>query len=111
MKAPDSILRLAEKFHDQLDYFRAPNYNETLLRRDFLDPFLEALGWDTQNRASLVEFNREVIHEARVIVDGRSRAPDYACSIGGKWKFFLEAKKPSVNIKENPDPAFQLRSY
>ncbi|OGP59675.1 MAG: hypothetical protein A2V67_02665, partial [Deltaproteobacteria bacterium RBG_13_61_14] len=31
--------------------------------------------------------------------------------VGGRRKFFLEAKKPSLDIKNNPEPAFQLRRY
>ncbi|MGP8321971.1 MAG: Eco57I restriction-modification methylase domain-containing protein, partial [Methanosarcinaceae archaeon] len=43
---------------------------------------------------------------------GRStRAPDYSFRIGGQRKFFVEAKKPSVNIKEDIAPSYQLRRY
>ncbi len=43
---------------------------------------------------------------------GRStRAPDYSFRIGGQRKFFIEAKKPSVNIKEDISPSYQLRRY
>jgi hypothetical protein len=40
-----------------------------------------------------------------------TKAPDYAFRIGGVRKFFLEAKKPSVNIKDDIHPAYQLRRY
>ena len=43
---------------------------------------------------------------------GRStRAPDYSFRIGGQRKFFVEAKKPAVNIKEDISPSYQLRRY
>jgi hypothetical protein len=32
-------------------------------------------------------------------VGGVTKAPDYCFRIGGVRKFFLEAKKPAVNIK------------
>ena len=35
----------------------------------------------------------------------------YSFRIGGRRLFFLEAKKPAVNLKDNPDPAYQLRRY
>jgi len=44
-------------------------------------------------------------------VGGFTKAPDYCFRIGGVRKFFLEAKKPSVNIKYDIHPAFQLRRY
>ncbi|MBA3754577.1 MAG: restriction endonuclease subunit M, partial [Nitrospira sp.] len=37
--------------------------------------------------------------------------PDYCFRIGGARKFFLEAKKPSINLKDEPAPAYQLRRY
>jgi hypothetical protein len=42
---------------------------------------------------------------------GTHNAPDYCFRIGGARKFFLEAKKPSVSIKDEPTPAYQLRRY
>src|SRR5258708_13134563 len=44
-------------------------------------------------------------------VGGATKAPDYCFRVGGTRKFFLEAKKPSVNLKNDPDPAYQLRRY
>ncbi|MFV2045189.1 MAG: Eco57I restriction-modification methylase domain-containing protein, partial [Anaerolineales bacterium] len=38
-------------------------------------------------------------------------SPDYSFRIGGVRKFFLEAKKPSVDLKEGIGPAYQLRRY
>src|SRR5439155_11648086 len=40
-----------------------------------------------------------------------TKAPDYCFRIGGARKFFLEAKKPAVDIKHDVSPAFQLRRY
>src|SRR5260221_11980369 len=54
---------------------------------------------------------KEVIHEDSLEVEGENKAPEYAFRIGGQRKFFVEAKKPSVNIELNIHPAFQLRRY
>lgn len=51
------------------------------------------------------------MHEDKVKVAGVTKAPDYSFRIGGTRKFFVEAKKPSVQIKTDVDPAFQLRRY
>lgn len=46
----------------------------------------------------------DVIHEDAVKVSGVTKAPDYSFRIGGQRKFFVEAKQPSINIKEAPAP-------
>lgn len=108
---PDAIHRLIEHFDRQLDQVRSPDYNETQLRIDFINPMFAELGWDMDNRQGFAEQYREVVHEDRIKVAGATKAPDYSFRIGGARKFFLEAKKPAVNIKENWEPAYQLRRY
>jgi hypothetical protein len=110
-KAPDTILALVERFDRQQQAYRSGQYNETQLRREFLDPFWEALGWDVNNRLGYAEAYKDVIHEDAIKVGGATKAPDYCFRIGGTRKFFVEVKKPSVNIREDPVPAFQLRRY
>ncbi|MBI2928590.1 MAG: Eco57I restriction-modification methylase domain-containing protein [Verrucomicrobia bacterium] len=109
MSAPKEILDLVERFERNLEAYRSGQYNETQLRREFLDPFFKALGWDIENEQGLAEGYKDVAHEDRPGDGGR--APDYAFRIGGTRKFFLEAKKPAINIKDDPSPAFQLRRY
>jgi len=60
--AKNSIKDLVERFHRNIDVYKNGKYNETQVRREFIDPF-------------------------------------------------FEAKKPSVNIKTDISPAFQLRRY
>jgi len=110
MTAPDAIHALVAKF-DQHQKEYQTHKNETELRREFLDPFFEALGWDVFNKKSYSERFKEVLHEASVEVEGKAKAADYAFRVGDKTMFFVEAKKPSVKIGENPEPAFQLRRY
>jgi hypothetical protein len=38
------ISELVERFTDQYDSYKKSDYNETLTRRDFIDPFFKALG-------------------------------------------------------------------
>ena len=73
--------------------------------------FFKALGWDIDNEQGFAETYRDVIHEDKVTVGGKLKAPDYSFRIGGVRKFFVEAKQPSVSIKNDPKPAFQLRRY
>lgn len=51
MAAPAEITDLINRFEQHLDAYKAGQYNETQLRRDFLDPFFKALGWDIDNAA------------------------------------------------------------
>ena len=111
MAAPEIIRQLVERFEEHRDSYRSGKYNEAQLRREFLDPFLEALGWDLFNKQGYAEAYKDVIHEASLDVEGAAKAPDYAFRIGGTRKFFVEAKKPAVNIQYDIYPAFQLRRY
>jgi predicted type IV restriction endonuclease len=111
MAAPKIILALIERFERNLKAYKSGSYNETQVRREFIDPFFEELGWDVNNKEGNAEAYKDVIHEDAVKVGGITKAPDYSFRIGGQRKFFVEAKKPSVNIKDAPAAAFQVRRY
>src|SRR5215213_3300287 len=102
------IADLVQRFEEQKDSYKKSDYNETLARRDFIDPFFKALGWDIDNSQGYAEAYREVIHEDRVKIGSATKAPDYSFRLpGGKRLFFVEAKKPSVLIKDEIPPAYQ----
>jgi hypothetical protein len=111
MPAPPAITALVERFREQRDAYLAPAYNETQIRREFLDPFFGELGWDIANARGLPDALKDVIHEDRLLIGGTHRAPDYCFRAGGKRQFFVEAKKPSVNLRDSAASAFQLRRY
>lgn len=62
MPVPPEVIELVERFDQYYSKYTSPTYNETQVRREFIDPL-------------------------------------------------FEAKKPAVNLKENPKPAYQLRRY
>src|SRR5260370_5490943 len=111
LTAPDTVIELVERFSRQRDAYRSGDYNEARLRREFLDPFFFVLGWDMDNRRGYAEPYKDVIHEDSIKVGGGTKAPDYCFRIGATRKFFVEAKKPAVNIKDDISPAYQLRRY
>lgn len=111
MAVPDEVKRLVELFDDNVEHYRSQNYNETRLRVEFLDPLFKALGWDMNNERGYAEAYKDVIHEDAINIGGATKAPDYCFRIGSERKFFLEAKKPAVNIKDDVAPAYQLRRY
>lgn len=108
---PASVAKLVDRFDQHADAYRAGKYNETQIRREFIDPLFKALGWDVDNSQGYAEAYKDVIHEDAIKIGGATKAPDYCFRIGGTRKFFVEAKKPSVDIKGDPGPAYQLRRY
>ena len=111
MECPAEVFTLIERFERELEAYRSGRYNETQVRREFIDPLFKAVGWDIDNEQGYAEAYKDVVHEDAIKVGTATKAPDYCFRVGGTRKFFLEAKKPSVNIKEDVAPAFQLRRY
>ena len=109
MAVPKEIARLVERYDAQREAYESGQYKETEIRVEVIDPFLKALGWDVHNEQGYAEAYKDVIHEDAIKVGEATKAPDYCFRIGGARKFFVECKKPSVNIKDAPHPAYQLR--
>ncbi len=110
-EAKKAIQKLVEKFENNVEYYK-DKYVEAQARIDFINLFFEALGWDIYNKQDLAESYREVIYEDKVILDdGKKKAPDYCFTKNGKKMFYVEAKKPGINIKEHVESAYQLRRY
>ncbi|MFY9595086.1 MAG: DNA methyltransferase [Bacteroidales bacterium] len=110
-EAKEKIKELVDKFDFNIQQYKNKNYDEANTRVDFIDPFFEALGWDVSNKAGYAEQYREVVREDKIKIQGKTKAPDYCFRIGGNRKFFVEAKKPQVDIKSDYNPAYQLRRY
>ena len=111
MPAPASVVELIKRFGEQIEAYKSGKYNETQVRVEFIDPFFEALGWDIHNKQGLAPAYQDVVHEDAIKIGIETKAPDYCFRVGGTRKFFLEAKKPAVNIKDDVGPAFQVRRY
>jgi len=109
--ALNQVSNLVDRFQNNIEAYQSHAYNETQLRVEFIDPFFEAFGWDITNKAGFAEQYKDVIHEDAIKIAGATKAPDYCFRIGGVRKFFLETKKPSVDIKDQTSPAYQLRRY
>lgn len=109
------VIERVRQYSTKIREYTRPTYNETEVRVEFVNPFFKALGWDVDNEAGLPQHIREVTHEATVLVEEegkrRSKKPDYSFRIGTETLFYLETKKPSVDITTDNAPAFQLRRY
>lgn len=111
MPVPEKILQLVERFDRNIEAYKHSRYNETQTRQEFIDPLFKSLGWDMEHEQGYAEAYKDVVHEDAIKIGRATKAPDYSFRIGGVRKFFVEAKKPSVDIKADIHPAYQLRRY
>jgi len=105
MTAPSAIADLVSRFDRNAESYRSPAYNEEQLRAEFLNPLFIALGWDVYNESGDAEPYKDVLFEQSLKIGPATKAPDYCFRIGNTRKFFLEAKKPSLGLKDDPGPA------
>lgn len=101
---------LVDRFHSNIEFYKNPKnaYNEHSCRIEYIDPLLKLLGWDVANEKGLAPQYREVIAEN---YSTRTDRPDYTVTLRGVPKFFVEAKKPAVDITSDAAPAVQTRKY
>lgn len=75
LTVPDIIKRKVETFHNNLESFKTATYNETQVRREFIDPFFTALGWDIENKAGYAAWSIEVtdnrIYQLASLTEGK----------------------------------------
>ena len=109
--AIDQLKSLVSLFSENIAQYKSAQYDEANTRTDFIDKFFTLLDWDIANNQGFSESYREVVREDKVKIDGAQKAPDYSFRIGGVRKFFVEAKKPAVNIKDAAEGAYQVRRY
>jgi len=49
MPTPEIINNLLKRFENNIESYRSSGYNETQLRREFLDPFFDAFDWERRH--------------------------------------------------------------
>lgn len=111
IKVPPIIIDLVENFKENEHIYKSASYDEENTKVEFINPFFEALGWDVNNNQRSSPRFKEVVFEDTIKIGGKAKAPDYSFRLGGQRIFFVEAKKPSVNIDTDKNPAYQIRRY
>lgn len=108
-----SLNTLIRKYEQDREDYLSSKFNETQLRYDFLDRLFFLLGWDITNSEGKPTNEREVLVEEglKAKKGANTKKPDYTFRLFSERKFFLEAKKPSVDISTDPAPAKQVRRY
>lgn len=92
---------LARDFNANKVHFLSPAYQESEVRKDFIDKFLIALGWDVNHDWQKSPFEQEVKVERGVSMLGAQRRADYAFYVAPNFRdvrFYCEAKKPFGDI-------------
>ena len=112
-KAHSEIKILVENFKPNENFYISKEYQEAEVRKDFIDKFFIALGWDVLHHTQTNPYEQEVKVEKGVNVSGAQKKADYSFSLAPNYrdpKFFTEAKKPSKDLY-NSDYYFQTVRY
>ena len=103
---------LVERFLSARDNGLLQNASEETVRM-WINDMLEVFGWDVNNTRQVMQertlerSEREKLHG----IGSRYVKPDYTLMNGNKRLFFIDAKKQAVDIKNDKNVAFQIRSY
>jgi len=106
------VKELVAVFRANEGFYLSPSYQEQEARRDFIDKFWLALGWDVNHETQKNPFEQEVKVERRELGSSQRRA-DYAFYLAPNFrdvKFYVEAKKPHGDIA-TADNYFQTIRY
>ena len=106
------VKALVADFRANEKFFLSPAYQEQEARRDFIDKFWLALGWDVNHETQKNPFEQEVKVERKEQGFSQRRA-DYAFYLAPNFrdvKFYVEAKKPHGDIA-TADNYFQTIRY
>ncbi len=110
------VCALIADFRAREPFYLSSEYQEAEARQDFIDKFWIALGWDVRHDREKNPYEQEVKVERGVQVGGglAQKRADYAFFRGPDYRtarFYCEAKKPSVKIREDRDAHFQTHRY
>jgi type I restriction-modification system DNA methylase subunit len=106
------VKELVADFRANEKFYLSPAYREQEARRDFIDKFWLALGWDVNHETQKNPFEQEVKVERKEHGFSQRRA-DYAFYLAPNFrdvKFYVEAKKPHGDIA-TADNYFQTIRY
>ena len=94
---------IKDKLSNLVTDFHLKNINDLVeeqTRQSFIDPFWEILGWKIRD-----------MNEVQVELTEHSKRPDYRFMKKNKTLFFVEAKRPRENLKNNLKYIYQAKIY
>ncbi len=107
------VIKLSQTFKANESKFLLLEYQEAEVRKDFIDKFFIALGWDVLHEEQTNPYEQEVKVERGVYIGKQQKRADYAFFLKPNYrdvKFYVEAKKPCRNLS-NADDYFQTCRY
>lgn len=102
-----NLKKLVDKY-DNLTKKQKKDINEQTIRQEYIDIFLNLLGWDVTNSENLPYSERKVLVEE---FSNHTDKPDYTLRKYGQSQFFIEAKRPSIDIANDEKSIYQARKY
>ena len=105
------VKELVADFKANENFYLSPQFSEAQARKDYIDKFFMALGWDVNHDTQKNPYEQEVKIEKNE--SGSQRRADYAFFLGPNFhdvRFFAEAKKPHGEFG-TPDNYFQTLRY
>lgn len=105
-----AVKNLAVDFKANERLYLSPKYSEAEVRKDYIDKFFTALGWDVNHNIQKNPYEQEVKVEK---TQSNQKRTDYTFFLLPNFKdpkFFVEAKKPQRNLC-NADDYFQTIRY
>lgn len=110
-QAFERVKQLVADFKAHEPLYLSAQFSEAQARKDFIDKFLMALGWDVNHETQKNPYEQEVKVERNE--SGSQRRADYAFFLAPNFRdvqFFVEAKKPHGEFG-SPDNYFQTLRY
>ncbi len=111
--ALEKIGVLVGDFQSHESHYKSATYLEAEARKDFIDKFWIAFGWDVNHEQQTNPYEQEVKVERGVTVGGIQRRADYAFYLKPNYhdvRFLVEAKKPAGELA-TVENYFQLIRY
>ncbi len=108
----ENFQRLVERYQDAKKKGQLQGSSEATMRT-WIDELLSVFGWDVQNTQQvLTEHTLGKDEKAKLHQIGSTNTrPDYTLVNGGVMVAFVDAKSLAVNIENDKEVAFQIRSY
>ena len=95
------VQKLVAIFESSKSHYLSGDYQEADVRKDFIDKFFTALGWDVNHDEQTNPYAQEVHVERNVNEGSAKKRADYAFFLAPNHRdvrFFVEAKRPSKDF-------------
>ena len=89
---------LVDRFEKNHHHYLSPGYQEQEARKDFLDKFFMALGWDVNHETQTNPYEQEVKIEKSVTTGTAKRRADYSFSLAPHFTRYGLQNSPTAEL-------------